>query len=218
MTAYFISGLGADERIFENIVLPQGITRKHVQWIEPQPAESLYNYCLRLSAQIDTGSPFILIGLSFGGMVAVEMTRFLQPRHTIIISTIAVEQEMPVTFRVVQNTRIYKCVSPRLLKIPNALTYWFFGAVTAKEKALIRSFLANVSPNYLRWSIHVIMNWHNAFRPTNLTHIHGTADRIFPIGRTHAQYRVQGGAHFMVHDKAEAISAILREVLLKLAD
>jgi len=216
LTVYFISGLGADSRAFENIVLPEGFIIKHIHWIEPERNEGLQQYCRRLSAQIDSSDPFVLAGLSFGGIAAIEMNRFLQPLHTVLISTIALDSEMPASFRLLRHTGIYKWVSPRLLKRPNPITFWLFSAKTAREKELIRDFLRQVTPNYLRWSIHVILNWKNTFRPKNLSHIHGTRDRIFPVGLTGADYRIRGGGHFMLHDKGAEISGLLGEILLSL--
>ncbi|MGN6647483.1 MAG: alpha/beta fold hydrolase, partial [Cytophaga sp.] len=70
MVLYFFSGLGADKRVFKKLRLPEHVEIRHVEWIQPQPEESLKNYVRRLSAVIQTDKPFCLIGLSFGGIVA----------------------------------------------------------------------------------------------------------------------------------------------------
>jgi len=66
MNAYFISGLGADKRIFSKLKLSEKINIIHVDWINPDRNETLEAYSKRLSRIIDTSQPFALVGVSFG--------------------------------------------------------------------------------------------------------------------------------------------------------
>jgi hypothetical protein len=45
--------------------------------------------------------------------------------------------------------------------------------------------------------------------PTNLVHIHGTADRIFPARYVKPDVWINGGGHFMIVSRAAEISAWL---------
>jgi pimeloyl-ACP methyl ester carboxylesterase len=71
MNAYFISGLGADKRIFSKLKLNEKINIIHIDWITHNKNESLAAYAERLSNVIDITQPFALVGVSFGGMIAV---------------------------------------------------------------------------------------------------------------------------------------------------
>ena len=73
MKAYFISGIGADYRLFTHIRLPEGFETCYVHWIPPEKDETLPVYARRLAEQIDTSEPFVLIGFSLGGIMAVEI-------------------------------------------------------------------------------------------------------------------------------------------------
>jgi hypothetical protein len=216
LTVYFISGLGADERVFEKLKLLENITIKHVLWIEPLKNESLQNYCKRLAEQIDTSDEFVIIGMSFGGLAAVELSKIIHPKRIIIISTVATKKEFPLQFKLLRFSKLYKLITVSLLKIPMPVLYWFFGVETKYEKHLLQSFIKTVSKNYLSWSIHEVLNWKNEQRPANTFHIHGTADRIFPWKRTHADAIVKGGGHLMVHNRAEEISRIIMEYLFSI--
>ncbi len=66
---YFISGLGADERVFAYLDLGDREYR-HISWEIPTNHETLESYCWRLIAQIDLSQDICLIGVSFGGTVA----------------------------------------------------------------------------------------------------------------------------------------------------
>ena len=216
MTAYFISGLGADERLFENIRLPHSIIVKHIHWIEPLANESLADYCKRLSGQIDTSNDFVLIGVSFGGIVAIELNKFLHPRYTIIISTVTTHKEFPLQFYLAKWLKLYQLFPASFLKTPNFITDWFFSAETKEEKELLKYFLKIVSPNYLRWAMNVVLHWKNEFKPPNLLHIHGERDRIFPSAKTHPDIIIKNAGHFMVYDHAEEISEIIARTIEKL--
>jgi surfactin synthase thioesterase subunit len=78
---YLISGLGADRRVFKKLVFPTDFELIYLDWITPEPAESLEAYAARLALNIDTSAPFYLIGLSFGGMLATEIAKKLNPVH-----------------------------------------------------------------------------------------------------------------------------------------
>ncbi|MBR5160025.1 MAG: alpha/beta hydrolase, partial [Thermoguttaceae bacterium] len=69
MKFIFIPGLGVDSRIFEKqlAVLPDSVA---IDWIEPLPGERLEEYAKRLAQTVTPSSRCIVVGLSFGGMLA----------------------------------------------------------------------------------------------------------------------------------------------------
>src|SRR5947209_20272187 len=118
MTAYFISGLGADERVFENLKIKEGITLRYIHWIEPLKKESLKEYIDRLMIQVDTSDQFILIGMSLGGIIAVEMNKICQPLRTIIISSVCTTKEFSFLFRLIHFFQLQKITPAFLFKTP----------------------------------------------------------------------------------------------------
>jgi hypothetical protein len=209
LTVYFISGQAADETLFENLTLPSHLIIRHVHWIEPLKQETLSDYCKRLSRQIDTGNDFILIGVSLGGIVSVELTKILHPKQTIILSSIATKHELPPLMRLIRLFRIYKIVPASFYKWHSPILDWFFGAENNRERSLLQFYSRSTTKNYMRWAVNEILNWKNERRPTNLFHIHGTKDRIFPYKKTHADVLIKDGTHLMVHNRAKEISKIL---------
>src|SRR5438045_1705232 len=152
MTAYFISGLGADKRVFENLKLNENIKVKHIHWIEPLPDETLLQYAKRLSEQIDLTEEFILIGMSLVGMIAVELNKIIKPKQTIIISSVATNKEYSFLFILINFIKLQKLTPAFLLKIPGPFAYWFFGIKSKSEKKLLKSFMTLVSDTFLKWS------------------------------------------------------------------
>lgn len=103
--------------------------------------ESITNYAKRLCTFIDKTKPIALIGLSFGGIMAVEMNRFVQPDKTIIISSAATKNQLPKFARFIRFMPIYKLLPNQFLKQTNGLFYWFFGMKTDDEKKLLKQIL-----------------------------------------------------------------------------
>lgn len=213
MTAYFISGQAADEQLFENLVLPSSIAIKHVHWIEPLKNEPIGDYSKRLSKQINANESFVLIGVSLGGVVAVELNKILSPALTVIISSIATADERPPLFRFFNFFKLQKLIPSGFYKWYNPFVNWYFGARNKREKELLRYYMKNATKNYMKWATNEILNWRNKFRPAKLFHIHGTSDRIFLHRFTHADLKIKNGTHLMIHNRAEEISRILTEKL-----
>src|SRR5262245_48050637 len=90
---YCISGLGADEKAFSNLRL-NGYELKYIPWLRPHKREKIEEYAKRMSASIQHDSP-ILLGLSFGGMIGIEIAKQMPLQKLIIVSGIKSTSELP---------------------------------------------------------------------------------------------------------------------------
>lgn len=213
MNVYFISGLGADRRAFERIQLPSKFSVHHLDWIAPTKNESLNNYALRLSKGIDTSKPFAIVGLSMGGMIASVLAQKLHPKKTILISSVACAAEFPKLFKLARYIPVYKLTPLWLLRKPNPLVHWLFGARSKNEKRLMDYLISHSEPRFVRWAMHAIIQWKQKERPKNIFHIHGSADKILPLKYTKADCVINNGSHFMVWTRGREVSKKLAEVL-----
>ena len=213
MTIYFISGLGADKRVFKKLTLPAQFEIKHIEWIPNIKNESLVDYTKRLLAQIDTTKPFSLVGLSFGGMVATELSKITKPKQVIIISSVSTSKQLPWYFKLHKISNLLTILPSKFLKSPNMFLYWIFGTKHTEQKTFLKHIINDTDIVFLKWSISKIARWDNKHKVENLYHIHGTADKIFPIRFINPDVKIMGGGHFMVYDKHTEISKILAERL-----
>lgn len=213
MNAYFISGLGADRRAFDRIRMPDDVTVHHLDWLEPLPAETLPAYALRLAQPIDQTQPFILVGLSFGGILSIEINRFLPATKIFLISTVSRRAELPWYFRVSGKMGLHRLGFTNLIKHSPRMLHWFFGTSRGRLREYLQERIDACSMNYLQWSLDQITRWDNTQKPAQAVHIHGSADRLFPISFLHPDHVVQGGSHFMVVTHGHKISAIIGEEL-----
>ena len=216
MNLYFISGLGADNRIFQNLVLPEVFKIYYIEWVTVSENESMESYCRRLSSQINTQEPFSLVGLSFGGVIAIELSKFLSPVQTVLISSFCFKKEVPWYYILLGESRIYKILPPRFLLKPNNMAFRLFGAYKPEIKTLLKHILEDTDPAFFEWSIRQLFSWDNHWKPANLLRIHGTADKILPYKEMMNAIPVKGGEHLMVYSKSSIVSQILAEKLLAL--
>ena len=212
MKAYFISGLGADKKAFQKIKLPAGYEPVFLDWIPPQKNESLCDYARRFSSLIKNDDAFILIGLSFGGMLASEIARLRRPMKTIIISSLASSNELPWYFKSAGKVGLHKAVPIKFLKAGSILKN-FMGVRSREDKAIIYNYARSANPDLVRWSLGAIVNWNQPDRLPGIIHLHGSNDRMLPIRYTHPDYIVKGGSHLMIFNKADEVNRILNEVL-----
>jgi pimeloyl-ACP methyl ester carboxylesterase len=214
MDLHLISGLGADKRIFQKLALPAIFKIHYIEWSPVSENDTISEYCKRLISQIDLSKPFSLIGVSFGGIVALELSKISNPVQTIIISSFSNREELSGFYRVLNKLNLQKHIPVRLLLTPNNLLYRIFGVFHKDGKLLLKNILQDTDPNFFRWAINQLFVWDNKWKPKSFLHIHGTADKILPFRKNMDAIPVEGGAHLMVYSKAEIINRILAENLL----
>lgn len=212
-TIYLIPGVGADQSVFQNLEFPENYNVKHIQWEKPGKDESVEQYVKKLLPQIDNDSESVFLGLSFGGIVAIELSKILSPKKTILISSIKTASEKPLKISLLSMMEFYKQIPPRLLTYFDFWHGWAFGRLSKKEKTLVNKMLDNIDLEFNEWAVHQAINWRNMLRLENIIHIHGDKDNIFPSFHLKDYIKVKGGTHFMIVRKAKEINRILNTVL-----
>jgi pimeloyl-ACP methyl ester carboxylesterase len=208
---YFISGLGADKRVFSflNLSFCEPV---FIEWIVPLQNESLKEYALRLRQQITEPSPTI-IGISFGGMLATEMSKADSSIKAIIISSNKLSNELPAYLRLGKYIPVYKVLPTSLLKQSALLFKGSLGAQGVEQKKMLVQIIRDTDTRFLKWAIQAILTWNNKIIPENLVHIHGTADKLLPYKLVKPNYTITGGTHVMPMDKHEEIAALLKSLI-----
>jgi pimeloyl-ACP methyl ester carboxylesterase len=212
MKVYFISGLAADRRVFKYIQLPLDYEIVHLDWIEPMKNETLSSYSLRLAEKIDRNESFVLIGLSMGGMIATEIARHYHPVQTILISSAASSDQLPIYFKWAAKLNLHKLVPVSLVKSA-AIMKRLFTAETPEDKIILKQIIRESDPRFISWAMDAILKWKNIEPPASYIHIHGSKDEVLPIRYTRPTHAINRGGHLMVLNHSQEINNILREVL-----
>jgi pimeloyl-ACP methyl ester carboxylesterase len=209
---YFISGLGADNRLFHALDL-EGYSCTFLEYMPPLAGEDFKAYALRMSKRINTSEPFVLIGVSLGGMLCMEIAKYIQPWKIILISSIKIGSERPFFHKVIKTFSLDRIFPPPIQKKIAALTLrLIIGKVSKEERVLCLDMLDNTPDTFISWAEEQILNWDNDREYENLVRIHGTKDVAFPVRYidTSGVLLIKGGTHYMVVQKAREISSIIK--------
>ncbi|MCL6523163.1 MAG: alpha/beta hydrolase [Thermoflavifilum sp.] len=213
LDVYFISGLGADQRIFQHIQLQR--CRQHaLHWITPHRHESMQAYARRLSAQIHTTQP-LLIGMSFGGMMAIEISRILQVKGVILISSVKTRAELPPYFQLLHVFPVHRWLPYSWLQaLGIRWGKWLFGPQCPSTHHILNEVIRHTDETFFRWAWQRVISWKTSYLPERLIHIHGNRDHMLPLCFIKkVDHVIPGGTHLMVLDHAEEINPILQQLI-----
>lgn len=210
---YLIPGQGSDCRIFDELNLDERFEVRCIEHVVPVKGTTLPEYARMLALQIDINKPYVLIGVSLGGMVAVEINDFLDPEKTIIISSAKTRNELPARFRFQKQIPVYKLVSPRLSKFGAQVLQPLVEPDRNNQKEVFVNMLKDKDPLFLSNTIPMIMNWERENTLHEIVHIHGDNDHTIPFRNVSADYIIKDGSHMMTLTRAEEISKLINQIL-----
>jgi esterase/lipase len=208
---YFISGLGADKRAFSFLDL-SFCEPIFIEWIKPLKNESLQGYALRLKEQIKEPGA-IVVGVSFGGMLASEIAKSDSSAKVIIISSNKIKKEFPKIFLTGKYLPVYKWLPSALLKKGSIIRSKFFSTKGEMQKKVFQQILNDTDTKFTKWAIYSILHWQNEVIPNNVIHIHGTSDNLLPYRLVKADYTIKNGTHLMIMNQYKEISELLKKII-----
>ncbi len=212
---YFIPGLGASSRIFEFIQLPPEKFEMHfLEWFIPEKGMTLNDYARKMVEEIRHEQP-VLVGVSFGGMLAQEMAKLLPVDKVIIISSIKKKSEMPRRLLFAKYTKVHRLLPTGLVNNVELLAKYAFGETVTKRISLYEQYLGIRDKYYLDWSIEQIVHWSQNDYPPELVHIHGDRDAVFPVGPINDYVAVKGGTHTMILHRFKWFNERLPTIILE---
>ncbi len=204
MKLYLLGGLGADERVFSFLDL--NINTQVIRWIDPIRNEGLSNYASRLLDQLDQTQQFSICGVSFGGMVALELAKYCNPEKVVLISSVQEDGQLPLGLKFLGKLGVLKWLPNFMIKPPSFIMSFLF---SARNKALLKQIIKDTSPRFIRWALEQITLWKHDDNAVQIKRIHGTNDRLIPLRG--GAIKIEGGGHFMIVDHADEISKKLNE-------
>jgi hypothetical protein len=211
---YFMPGLAAGPEIFERLELSKDLYELHyLKWKTPLALEeSITNYAMRMTQDIKHENS-VLVGVSFGGIMVQEMSKFIKTQKVIIISSVKSTNELPKRFKIASKSKIYKLFPTQIVTNFENYTKYFVGKSLEKKAKIYKKYLSVRGKSYIKWSIHNVINWQQEKPLKDIVHIHGTDDHIFPIKHIKNSFEIKQGNHSMILIKAKEISKIIHESL-----
>ncbi|MFT6601562.1 MAG: pimeloyl-ACP methyl ester carboxylesterase [Dokdonia donghaensis] len=196
-------GMAANPSIFENISLPSASYTTHLlEWQLPEPGESLSQYALRMT-QFIKHDDIVLLGVSFGGVLVQEMAKHIKVRKLILVSTVKSKYELPRRMKLSRKLKLYKALPASLIEDVDKLAKYAFGETIKNRVDLYQKYLSMNDRRYMKWAVKEMVCWDQETPTENAIHIHGTADKVFPVKYIDNCIEVQDGTHIMVITRAK---------------
>lgn len=206
-------GLAASSSIFERISLPDSFEKILLEWEIPLGNESLKDYAKRISLKIDKENP-VLVGVSFGGILVQEISKYIDVRKVIIISSVKSNLEFPLRMKIAKTTKAYKLIPTKLILNVENLAKFSFGDKVNQRLKLYEKFLSVRDKKYLDWAIEQIVLWDRITVDPQVIHINGDMDDVFPIKHIKDCIVVKGGTHIMILNKFKWLNENLPKLIL----
>lgn len=211
---YFMPGLAASAKIFENLSLPKDEFELHyLKWLKPLSIEeSLANYAMRVCEEIKH-KEIVLVGVSFGGILIQEMSKYVDVKKLIIISSVKSHKEFPTNFKLAKKFSAHKLFPTKVISNFDKFKQFFVGKSLKKKAKLYEMYLSERDELYLNWAVKNTLQWKQESPIQDIVHIHGTKDPIFPNKNIKKHIKIKGGTHAMILIKAKEISKIIETTL-----
>ncbi|MEO1261807.1 MAG: alpha/beta hydrolase [Bacteroidota bacterium] len=212
---YLIPGQGSDERLFKNISINHYETRA-IKYEIPEKGATMATYAQQLSAQIDTSLSYSLIGVSLGGMLAMEMAKQLNPDEVILIASAKNRNEIPRLYKFFRKFPLHLLFGGNFYKFWTLALQPLYEPMPKEDQRMWRDMMKQKNPKFMRRAVRCIIEWENEDSAgENVLHIHGTKDKTLPIKNIEEPVIVEDGTHVMTLTKGEEISAIINQWLSK---
>jgi hypothetical protein len=206
-----LPGLGADARMYDSL-LTQLPNAKVFEWRYVEGCKSLKSYAEKMAEQFAV-LPDIIIGTSLGGMMAIELSKFIQPEKLILISTAKTRKELPPHLKILKHLPIHKLLSGKAYKTGNEMMARSNRQQNEESASLIIDMGRKADARFVKWAIDAVLKWDNQLVPEQYIHIHGTSDALFPIRYIQNPIPVMHGTHVMSITKKDEVNRLIVESL-----
>jgi len=214
-TIYCFPGQGSDARLFDSIQIDTALFKlEFIEYGTPEKRMKMKEFACSLISEIDTLNPYILLGVSLGGMICVELNEILNPQKTIVISSAKNRNELPLRYRFQKAAPLYQLFPKRSLLAGAKMMQPLVEPDRNQNKETFKSMLNEKSAVYMKRTIHLLIKWERKENTKKVYHIHGNNDNTLPLKRIqNPDFIVENGSHMMTLTRGAEISRVLNCIL-----
>ena len=212
---YCFPGQGADFRLFDSIRVDTALFElAFVEYGTPEKWMNMKDFACSLINEIDTSRQYVLLGVSLGGMICVELNESLNTWKTNLISSAQNRNELPARYRFQRAIPLYKLFPKRILLIGSKIMQPIVEPDRKKNKETFKDMLNKKEAAYMKRTIHLIINWERDTNTKIIYQIHGNKDHTLPLRYIkNPDFIVENGSHMMTLTRGTDISNILNQIL-----
>ena len=210
---YLIPGQGSDERLFKNINI-ENYETEIIEYIIPEKNETMASYAKRLSIQIDTTIRYSIIGVSLGGMLAMEMSNILRPEEVVLIASAKSKNEIPALYKFFRKFPIHRLLGGNFYKFWTIILQPLYEPMPKDDQKIWRDMMKQKDPKFMKQAVRCIVEWESEnYGNIELLHIHGSKDKTLPIKKINDPVIIEDGTHVMTLTHGKEISDIINKWL-----
>lgn len=219
-TLYLLPGFLTDKTIYKDFLSDERLQCKVLEFIAPEEKdESIESYAKRVSESINISEPFSLLGTSFGGILAIEISKYVTPQSIIFVSSVKSRSELNPLMRVKNSTFLLDYVPSKMVKKTIEAGYEIGSKIAPNLKEIdsaeINEMIHSIDGKLEKWIIKKINTWRGENTIENFLHLHGDKDNVFPIKNIENYELIKGGNHNMIIVKSEEVREKVFEFLIK---
>ena len=201
-----LGGVNPSAEVYRNIEpLLEG--SELIEWGEAPRGSTIRDYAQELIRRYRIDANCDILGVSFGGVVAQEISNIVGARHCFVISSVASCKELSFTVRLFGRLPCALCelfllVVGVLARLPGM-----------KKVAFARGArrFTGKHGRWFRWATSRVISWKLAKQDavTKFIRIHGNRDRTFPVSSIEVDYYVAGGGHLIIATHANELAKFI---------
>ena len=201
--------------VFDNIGdLP--LEKVKIKWLDNQDNESIQAYANRLIETYRINKDDTIAGLSFGGLLAQEIARILNHNIVILISSFRDTHDLRPLYQIGLKSGLYRLAPNFRVPIIDEIIAYNLNSQNQESKPILREMLEQTNYELLKWSLQKIaelpLKSHEGFIAHNII---GNNDKILRTWKNEYTTIIQGGSHFMVYEKANEVTEVIRKIIVK---
>ena len=225
----FLPGLGANESLFieQKKKFPHALFPK---WLAPHKNESLSSYAKRWANEFSP-TPKILVGMSFGSQVAIELAHHLDVKKVIVISGFSSSEQVSNRFR--RQVKWGLCLPDFFIRfIARHILAKAFAKterLSAEHQNVLKKMVDDMDLHFFRWASKAAADWKTNQMPNcPIIEIHGENDAVITLRdkrkapQKHladldspVDHLIRDASHLIQMTKAEIVNRILEDEFKK---
>lgn len=207
---YLIPGFLTDKTIYQEFLSDKRIDCEVLEFLSPSSEnESIEEYAKRMAEGINTQKEIILLGTSFGGILATEMAKFTFPKSIVFVSSVKNRGELNPLMKIDKSTFLLDYIPDKIVRNVIKAGYKVGAKLASNLKEIhnedLQEMIDNIDGKLEKWIIKKINGWEGENQVSQFLHLHGDKDHVFPIDNIENYELIPSGNHNMILAKSKII-------------